>query len=207
MSVRGLLGAMLLVGAAAAVAGPTAAELRGEAERGRALFTRKECARCHKPRGERGLGPPLEELRRRQGILELAGRLWNHAPAMLGVFEHEKLEWPRLGTPEMADLVAYLQADPARDPAPNLPRGQVLLVQRGCLKCHRLRGEGGAVGIEFTEYPGGYESPVVWAATIWHHSPRMAGHAAQMGVLYPRFTGEEMTNLFGFLKSVAVPSP
>ncbi|MDZ4339176.1 MAG: c-type cytochrome [candidate division NC10 bacterium] len=206
MSVRGPLAAILLVGAAAAVAGPTAAELRGEAERGRALFTRKECARCHKPRGERGLGPPLEELRRRQGILELAGRLWNHAPAMLGVFEHEKLEWPRLGTPEMADLVAYLQADPARDPAPNLPRGQVLLVQRGCLKCHRLRGEGGAVGIEFTEYPGGYESPVVWAASIWNHSPRMAGQAAQIGVLYPRFTGEEMADLFGFLRSVAAPS-
>jgi len=206
MSVRGPLAAILLVGAAAAVAGPTAAELRGAAERGRALFTSKECARCHKPRGERGLGPPLEELRRRQGILELAGRLWNHAPAMLGVFEYEKLEWPRLSTPEMADLVAYLQADPARDPAPNLPRGQVLLVQRGCLKCHRLRGEGGALGIELTTYPGGYEFPVVWAASIWNHSPRMAGQAAQIGVLYPRFTGEEMADLFGFLRSVAAPS-
>ena len=206
MSVRGPLAAILLVGAAAAVAGPTAAELRGEAERGRALFTRKECARCHKPRGERGLGPPLEELRRRQGILELAGRLWNHAPAMLGVFEYEKLEWPRLSTPEMADLVAYLQADPARDPTPDLSAGQVTLVRKGCLKCHRLRGEGGAVGIEFTEYHGGYESPVAWATTIWNHSPRMAGHTARLGVLYPRFTGEEMANLFGFLRSVGAPS-
>jgi hypothetical protein len=34
----------------------------------------------------------------------------------------------------------------------------------------------------------------------------MARQAAQIGVLYPRFTGEEMTNLFGFLKSVAAPS-
>jgi cytochrome c2 len=206
MSARQLLAAILLVGGALAVAGPTAAELRGDDERGRALFTSKECVRCHKPRGERALGPPLEELRRRQGMLELAGRLWNHAPAMLGVLEWQKLEWPRISAPEMADLMVYLQADPTRDPAPNLSAGQATLVRKGCLKCHRLRGEGGTLGIELTTYPGGYDSPVAWATGIWDHSPRMARQAAQIGVLYPRFTGEEMTNLFGFLESVAAPS-
>ena len=206
MSARQLLAAILLVGGALAVAGPAAAERRGDDERGGALFASKECARCHKPRGERALGPPLEELRRRQGMLELAGRLWNHAPAMLGVLEYEKLEWPRISALEMADLMAYLQADPARDPTPDLSAGQATLVRKGCLKCHRLRGEGGTLGIELTTYPGGYESPVVWAASIWHHSPRMAGQAAQIGVLYPRFAGEEMANLFGFLKSVAAPT-
>jgi hypothetical protein len=35
----------------------------------------------------------------------------------------------------------------------------------------------------------------------------MAGHSARMGVLYPRFTGDEMVNLFGFLKTSAEVSP
>ncbi|MBI4589004.1 MAG: hypothetical protein HY725_09210, partial [Candidatus Rokubacteria bacterium] len=55
-----------------AAAAPT-----GDAGRGRAVFEGKRCARCHLPRGELGVGPPLEELRRPQGAFELAGRLWN----------------------------------------------------------------------------------------------------------------------------------
>jgi hypothetical protein len=107
----------------------------------------------------------------------------------------------------MADLLAYLQGDPSRDPAPDLFQGQVLLIRKGCLKCHRLRREGGSVGIELTKYQRGYQSPVAWATTIWNHSPRMAGHSARVGVLYPRFTGDEMVNLLGFLKSSAAASP
>jgi hypothetical protein len=107
----------------------------------------------------------------------------------------------------MADLLAYLQGDPSRDPTPDLFQGQVLLIRKGCLKCHRLRNEGGSVGVELTKDRGRYRSPIAWAATMWNHSPRMAGHAARMGLLYPRFAGEEMGNLFGFLKNAAAASP
>jgi hypothetical protein len=153
------------------------------------------------------MGPALEEVRRPQGALELAGRIWNHAPVMFALLKQQGLEWPQIGAAEMANLMAYLKADPARDPAPDLQQGQVLLIRKGCLKCHRLRGEGGSVGIEFTRYHAGYQSPVAWATTIWNHSSRMAGYSARMGVLYPRFTGDEMVNLFGFLKGSAEASP
>ena len=126
---------------------------------------------------------------------------------MFAAFEKVGLEWPEMTRDQMADLMAYLQADPSRDPAPDLFQGQVVLIRKGCLKCHRLRNEGGAVGIELSRYHGGYESPVVWATTIWNHSPRMAGHAARLGILYPRFAGDEMGNLVAFLRSVATASP
>jgi cytochrome c2 len=197
-----LLGAGLLAPALGAVS-PAHAETPGDAGRGRAVFEQKQCARCHLPRGQQGVGPPLQDVRRPQGALELAGRLWNHAPAMFAVLTREGLEWPRITEEEMADLLAYLQADPSRDPAPDLFQGQVVLVRKGCLKCHRLRGEGGTVGIELTRYHRGYASPVAWATTIWNHSPRMAAQAARLGLLYPRCTGDEMVNLFGFLKSAA----
>ena len=138
---------------------------------------------------------------------ELSGRLWNHAPAIFTQLQQERVEWPKISAAEMADLMGYLQATPSRDPAPDLFQGQVLLLRKGCLKCHRLRGEGGSVGIELTKYHRGYDSPVAWATTIWNHSPRMSAHAARLGVLYPRFTGDEMVNLLGFLKGSAEVSP
>lgn len=198
-----LLTAMLLGGGLLAAGMHAAAEMPGDAEQGEKLFISKDCSRCHMPFGEWRGGPKLEVLQRRQGALELAGRLWNHAPAMFEMLSREGLEWPRITVEEMADLMAYLQADPSRDPSPNLFAGQVILVRKGCLKCHRLRGEGGSLGIELTKYHGGYESPLVWAATIWNHSPQMAEHVRRMDLLYPRFTGEEMVNLFGFLKHAA----
>ena len=171
--------------------------------RGGALFTVKECARCHRPRGEAGVGPPLDEVRRPQGAFELAGRLWNHAPAMFTTFGREGLPWPQIGPAEMADLMAYLQADPGRDPVPDLARGETILVRKGCLKCHTFRGEGGRIGPDLGQRRGVYDSAVVWAAAMWVHTPRMAVKALDVGVWYPRFVDDELDNLVGYLRSVA----
>jgi cytochrome c551/c552 len=178
----------------------------GDAARGRVLFEEKGCARCHLPQGQgAGMGPALEGIRRPQGALQLAGRLWNHAPAMFVVFEKEGLKWPDMTAEQMADLMAYLQAEPSRDPTPDLFQGRVVLIRKGCLKCHALHGEGGSVAIDLTQYHGRYASAVVWATTIWNHSPKMAALGARLGVLYPRFSGNEMANLVEFLKSTVPP--
>ena len=153
------------------------------------------------------MGPPLEVVRRPQGALQLAGRLWNHAPAMFAAVEKEGRKWPDMTREQMGDLMAYLEVDPSRDPAPDLFRGQLIMIRKGCLKCHQFRGEGGSVAIELTKYQGGYYSAVAWATVIWNHSPKMATQAARLGVLYPRFAGDEMGNLVEFLKSAAATSP
>ena len=193
------IAAALLLGSA----GPAAPQATGDVERGRAVFTAGGCVRCHVPRGQAGEGPPLEDLRRPQGAYELAGRFWNHAPAMFTTLLGQGVAWPEIGEAEMTDLMAYLQADPSRDPAPSLFRGQTVLVRKGCLKCHRFRGEGGFVGIELTQPHPGYRSPVAWASAVWKHAPRMAVEARRMGVSYPRFTGKEMADLVGLLRSAA----
>lgn len=200
----------IVLGAALAALGAgmgAAAEKPGDPARGGAVFEQKRCARCHLTRGrEQGTGPPLEAIRQPQGALQLAGRLWNHAPVMFAAFEKEGLKWPEISREEMADLMAYLRADPARDPSPDLFQGQVLLIRKGCLKCHRLRREGGAVGVELTARRESYGSAVAWAATIWNHSARMAGHSTRIGLVYPRFSGDEMGHLLGFLRSAAEAS-
>ena len=106
----------------------TAAEAPGDAERGQAVFATKQCVRCHASRGQSSVGPVIEELRRPQGAYELAGRFWNHAPAMFTTLMREGIAWPEIGPAEMADLMAYLRADASRDPAPDLPQGHILLV-------------------------------------------------------------------------------
>lgn len=193
--------ALVLVGIGARIG--TAAEAPGDAARGQAVFATKQCVGCHASRGQPSGGPVVEELRRPQGAYELAGRFWNHAPAMFTSLRREGIAWPEIGPAEMADLMMYLQADVSRDPAPDLSQGQMLLVSKGCLKCHRYRGEGGRIAEELTRYHPGYESGVAWAGAVWQHAPRMAEEARRMGVSYPRFTGEEMGNLVGLLRSTA----
>jgi mono/diheme cytochrome c family protein len=194
------LGAVLGVVALASV---SAAQPSDDAARGRELFAAKQCARCHLPVTQKGVGPPLETLRRPQGAYELAGRLWNHAPAMFTVLSHEGIPWPEIGAAEMVDLTAYLLADPRRDPAPDLAQGQVTLVKKGCLKCHRLRGEGGRAGPDFAELQATLAPATTWAAALWRHTPRMAMVALQQGVLYPRFSGDEMFQLIAYVRSAA----
>ena len=149
------------------------------------------------------MGPALEELHKPQGAFELSGRLWNHAPAMFAAFGSRGVPWPEISAAEMADLMTYLEADPARDPAPDLVQGEAELVRKGCLKCHSLRGEGARVGPDLGTLRAAYESAPVWAARMWVHTPRMAEETRRLGVLYPRFSGREMDDLVAFLRSVA----
>jgi cytochrome c551/c552 len=194
-----LLGAVLaltILGPRAAVAQP------GDGAPGAAVFDAKQCARCHLPAARgRGMGPALEVVRRPQGAYELAGRLWNHVPAMFTALSHERLPWPSISATEMGALMDYLQASPAGDPAPDRLRGQVLLLQKGCLKCHRYLGEGGSIGADLAKRGDVYRPASAWAARVWDHAPRMAEIALARGVLYPRFAGDEMTHLIGFLRT------
>lgn len=201
MGWRRLLAGLLLVTFAAP---PGAAHgAPGDPEAGRAIFAGKDCARCHRPRAEAGAGPALEDLRRPQGEMELAGRLWNHLPAMFTALMGSGAAWPRISAEEMSHLMAYLGATPARDPAPDLFRGQVVLLRKGCLKCHSLRREGGPIQPDLAERRADYESAAAWAAAMWTHTPRMAAMAAARGLPYPRFAGDEMANLLGLLRSAS----
>lgn len=194
---------LVLVGAGAWAILPAGRAGAGDADAGRAVFVAKQCDRCHLPRTERGPAPALEDIRRPQGEMELAGRLWNHLPAMFASLTGRGAEWPQIGVTEMGDLMAYLQADPGRDPEPDLFRGQVILLRKGCLKCHSLRREGGPIKPDLAERRADYESPAAWAVTMWTHTPRMAAMASRQGVPYPRFTGDEMANLVGLLRSAS----
>jgi mono/diheme cytochrome c family protein len=192
---------LVLLGAAVAAVftAALAAEPPGDASRGRHLFESKQCVRCHGPQAPPGAGPPLERVRRPQGAYELAGRFWSHVPPMFTALTQEAVAWPVVSEREMADLMAYLGADPARDPEPDRLRGHGALVAKGCLKCHGLRGEGGRLASDLAERRAAFAPPARWAAAVWRHTPKMAAVAMERGILYPRFSGAEMLHLATYL--------
>ncbi len=199
--------ALLLIAAGMGAIAPNPRAGASDPETGRSLFQDKQCIRCHPVEGKEAAGPTLARIRRPQGAMELAGRLWNHAPVMFATLSQEGIEWPRISVQEMSDLMAYLQADSARDPKPDLFKGQVALLRKGCLKCHSLRREGGPVEPDLAEPRSDYESAPAWAAAMWTHTPAMAGMAGRQGVPYPRFAGDEMGNLIAFLRYAATAAP
>lgn len=178
-----------------------AAQPVGDAERGREAFTRLSCARCHVARPQKGVSPALDGLRRPQGAYELAGRLWNHVPAMFTALKQQGIEWPPMAAGDMADIMAYLQADPARDAVPDVLKGQLVLVSKGCLKCHAFRREGGRLARDLAERRPEYGSASAWATLMWNHAPGMSATALERGLMYPRFSGAEMQDLLAFLRS------
>lgn len=197
MTSRTLAGAL-----AAAIVSATLTSIPAAAdEPGRRVFEAKQCVRCHASGHREGGAPALEELRRRQGAWELAGRLWNHVPAMFTAFGTGGVPWPELTEVETSQLMTYLGATPEADPDPDPGRGLAALVQKGCLKCHTLRREGARIAPDLTDRADALRSPSEWATRIWRHTPRMAGLALERGILYPRFTGPEMAHLVAYLKA------
>ena len=181
----------------------SAEPIEGDRENGDRLFEEKGCIQCHSPPGKpKEIGPPLATLQRRQGLIELAGRLWNHAPAMQQQFAERGKAWPTLSTKEMADLAVFLLARPGADPPGSAARGQVLLLKKGCLKCHSFFGEGAGVGPDLSRSTV-YNSPLDWDTGVWDHAPMMRAKAEQLGTEYPRFEADEMVDLVAFLKASA----
>lgn len=84
----------------------------------------------------------------------------------------------------------------------NLVKGQRLMVQKGCMKCHALWGEGGQLGPDLTRL-GQDKTLLQLAGLLWGHSPKMTEMMIQKGIQRPEFTPEEMNDLISFLYSLA----
>lgn len=82
--------------------------VRGDAERGQAVYEGKGCASCHAT-GEagaqqiKGTGAPFTAAR-------LVFSVWRHGPDMKAQMNYRDQKWPTLSEQEVADLIEYLNA-------------------------------------------------------------------------------------------------
>ncbi len=80
------------------------------------------------------------------------------------------------------------------DPA----RGARLFVNKGCVKCHALKGEGGKMGPDLGKIDLG-DTQLDLVAKLWNHIPSMVAGIERAKILKPNLTGEELGSISAYL--------
>jgi mono/diheme cytochrome c family protein len=83
-------------------------ENAGSPAAGARVFTAKRCAVCHSDGSN--AAPKLTDMKRSFTAATMVSALWHHGPGMLDQMKSKRIAWPRFDGPEMANLIAYLNA-------------------------------------------------------------------------------------------------
>jgi cytochrome c2 len=181
----------------------------GNLAAGRRLFSEKKCIVCHQVGGTGGVvGPNLDSLKQFASPIYVASAMWNHGPAMAEAMKAKGVERPTFTATELRDLIAFLAPATAGAPEgplyvlpgrPELGRG--LFVEKKCIQCHSVGGEGGKVGPDLVAL-GVRRSPIEFASAIWNKAPFMMAAMSTRGITVPQLRPEEMADLVAYLYSV-----
>jgi cytochrome c2 len=179
--------------------------LWGDAQAGSRVFAEKGCGNCHAVRSVGpSLAPDLGRIAQRLTMTQLAGSMWNHAPAMRKLAEQKGFSWRPFKGAEMRDLIAYLYSISLLDQPGDARRGERLFVEKGCATCHSVGGGGSRIGPDLTEWKQ-YGSPILWAELMWSHALKMEEKMREFGVGWPRFEGNEIVDLITYIRVAAHP--
>lgn len=168
---------------------------------GKSLFASKGCAGCHRiwGEGEPGVGPDLGRNASWHDVMQLAGTLWNHAPAMFDQMNARHIERPTFSPAEMGTLAAYLLYLNFIDEPGNASRGRTLFEQRSCARCHQLGGQGGTVGPRLDELKD-FASSLFLAQALWNHGAGMAVKMAELKIDRPRLEDGDVADIVAYLR-------
>jgi cytochrome c len=87
----------------------------------------------------------------------------------------------------------------AQAPLPDDPtKGARHFVNKGCVKCHALKGEGGKTGPDLGKIDLG-DTQLDLAAKLWNHIPSMVAGIERAKILKPDLTGEELGSIASYL--------
>ncbi len=194
-------------------------------ERGRNIFIKKGCVKCHSINGAGGtIGPPLDAPadNRVMNPFSFAANMWNHAPGMIAAQEDKLGEQLHFTGDELGDIIAFIQDDNVQSdfgklavrktvstgtpeirlimPIMDPERGKSVFVNKGCVTCHSVNGIGGDDAPSMNDHTKEkLVNPFAFAAKMWDHAPGMI--AAQEDELGDQliFTGEELADITAFI--------
>ncbi|MCJ7705247.1 MAG: c-type cytochrome, partial [Desulfobacterales bacterium] len=179
----------------------------GNPTRGRYLFTEKGCNNCHPLSGKGREGQPgLSEFPQNITPVFLSLSLWNHGPVMIPRMVNLGMKWPTFEGTEMMDLLEYIKmsAKGSREAAfitPGNPKdGKRIFAEKGCIKCHAIRGEGGRQAEDLGKKAKNfYKSLTQIASSMWNKGPSVLAKMAETQTGIPKFTPKEMADLIAYL--------
>ena len=76
--------------------------------------------------------------------------------------------------------------------------GRRIVVERGCVRCHSIWGNGGALGPDFAVVGAG-RSMQQLAGLFWNHTPRMIETVRRRGFAWPTFTEAELADVISYV--------
>ena len=174
--------------------------LSGNPIRGRELFVSKGCLECHSIRGVGGtVGPDLGLKVFNKSVYEIGGILWNHSPFMAQKMAQMGIRRPEFDASELLDLISFLYFLNYFDPAGDLPTGRQLWVDKRCVDCHSIGGEGGKTGPKLDQM----RSPptaVFLVQSMWNHGAQMMRSFQRLNVDPPTFLASEMVDLAAYIR-------
>jgi len=84
--------------------------------------------------------------------------------------------------------------------------GARIFVERGCVRCHSIWGNGGTLGPDFAVVGAG-RSMQQLAGEFWNHTPRMIVTLRRQGVRWPTFTEAELADVISYIYYVKLFDP
>ena len=192
---------------------------RGEAIRGKRIFTSKKCDTCHSLTAEAaaGEGPPVADWTGLSDPELWAQQLWNHSSAMESAMVERGMPWPEFSEQEMVDLLVYLQnLPPARDDRRQLDfsapqAGRTMFRTEACANCHSTTVNTSGVqrpsiakAMVIGEPPGKgshsqFNTITGFTAAMWNHAPEWHSQTSYVGVRRETFSADEMGDLISYV--------
>jgi len=176
----------------------------GNPTRGRSVFNEKGCGACHLLSGKGKEGEPgLDQFPQNISPVFLSQTIWNHGPVMIARMVQLGIKWPEFKGTEMMDLLEFIKTNARGETkegafiTPGNPReGKRVFTEKGCIKCHAVRGEGGDLGRKAKTF---YKSLTQIASSMWNKGPTVLARMSQTQPGLPKFTPKEMADLLAYL--------
>lgn len=77
--------------------------------------------------------------------------------------------------------------------------GAALFKDKGCVRCHAIKGSGGASAPELGSDQDTHRTPSQIVVSMWNHAPRMWDRMQAEGIPYPQLREQEIADLFAYL--------
>jgi mono/diheme cytochrome c family protein len=108
------------------------------------------------------------------------------------------LAWTTFLVLTLARPYVVAAAEPAFLLPDNPLRGRGLLVEKGCITCHSILGEGGSIAPDLGKRRFNMSLSQI-AIVMWNHSPVMMEKMHELKLPWPAFSAVEMADLIAFL--------